>query len=247
MPRLSKRERLRRERISRALLAYYRERRRLELLRRERISRALLAYYREQRRLQEARAEAARGYWRRVKQAAGRHQLTVPQARRAVRVADQQAIPVRTAARRIKRVPLVIAPPVPPPLPPVPPVPPPVPEAPPEERPSLPPPVPGEWRSPRAEWQEIAWNLRRRVDAGFTPDPLDFVPETGTLEGEFDAYVDGQYVRTERIQFESDLDPEKFWYNLHAAARELHETIMVEVEDVTYDEISITAMAIRMA
>ena len=223
MPRLSKRERLRRERIAKGLRAYHRE----------------------QRRLLEARADAARRYWRRVKQAAGRHGLTVPQARRAVRVADQQAIPVRTAARRIKRVPRVVAPPVPPPPPLRPPVPPPVPEVPPLERPPLPPVEPGEWRSPRPEWEEIAWNVRRRVDAGFTPDPLDLVPDTGTLEGEFDVYVDGQYVRTQRVEFESDPDPDTFWFNFHAAAREVHEDTMSE--EIEYDQISITAMAIRMA
>ncbi len=225
MPRLSKRERLRRERIARGVRAYHRE----------------------QRRLREARVEAARRYWRRVKQAAGRHKLTVPQARRAVKIADQQAIPVTTAARRIKRVPRIVAPPVPPPLPPVPPVPPPVPEEPPEERPPLPPPVPGEWRSPRPEWEEIAWNLRRRVDAGFTPDPLDFLPDAGTLEGEFDVYVDGVYRRTERVEFESSEDVEEFWYNFHAAAREVHEDTMEQWGDVKYDQISIIGMAIRMA
>ncbi len=226
MPRLSKRERLRRERISRSLRAYYRE----------------------QRRLQRVRAEAARRYWRRVKQAAGRHKLTLPQAKRAIRIANQQAIPVRTAAGRIKRIPKAIAaPPVPPPPrpPPVIPPAPPLPEAPPRERPPLPPLGPGEWRSPVAWEHEIAWNLRRVVDKGFVPDPLEFVTEEGTLEGEFDVYVDGEYQRTQRVEFESSADPDTFWFNLHAAAREVHEATMDE--EVDYDQISITAMAIRMA
>ncbi len=247
MPRLSKRERLRRERIARGVRAYHRERRRRYEVRAEAARQAWRSRKAERRRLRKARVEASLRYWRRVKQAAGRHDLTLPQARRAVKVADQQAIPVTTAARRIKRVPRVVAPPVPPPLPPVPPVPPPVPEEPPEERPPLPPPVPGEWRSPRPEWEEIAWNLRRRVDAGFTPDPLDFLPDSGTLEGEFDVYVDGVYRSTDRVEFESSEDPEEFWYNFHAAAREVHEDTMEQWGDVKYDQISIVSMAIRMA
>ena len=93
--------------------------------------------------------------------------------------------------------------------------------------------------------EEIAWNLRKVVDGGFEVDPRDVLRKTGTVEGTFDVYVDGRYQRTKTVEFESSPDEDTFWYNFHSAAREVHEDTMDE--EVDYDQVSITAMALRMA
>lgn len=227
MPRLSKRERLRRERISRALRAYHRE----------------------QRRRQEARSEAALHYWRRVKHAAGRHGLTVDQARRAVRLSGEQAIPVQQAVHQIK----VVRPPALP-LPP-PPGPPPVrvrvrppyvpellPEIP-EPEPILPAPL--VWASADPTREEIAWNLEEVVDGGYEVHPREVLPGEGTLEADFKVFIRGQYQRMQTVEFESARSRTDFWSNFYAALRPIHD----ETVEAGFDsgDISITVTAIRMA
>ena len=214
-----------------------------ERRRRERIGRALRAYHREQRRLREARAEAARRYWRRVKQAAGRHGLTVPQARRVIRLAVDQAIPVQEAVRQVV---VVRRPPVP-----VPPVrrPPPV-VPPPEVLPEIsePEPVlpaPDVWAASDVTREEIAWNLKEVVEAGYEVHPLEVLPSRGTLEAEFKVFIRGQYQRMQTVEFESARNEEDFWSSFYAALRPVHdETVEAGFSS---GDISITVMAIRMA
>jgi hypothetical protein len=93
--------------------------------------------------------------------------------------------------------------------------------------------------------EELAWNLRDVVDRGFEVDPRDVLRRTGTVEGVFNVFVDGQFKRTQTVEFESSPDEDTFWMNFHSAAREVHEdTVSAEVD---YDQVSITAMALRMA
>mgnify|MGYP001571898158 CR=1 FL=1 len=200
--------------------------RKAERLRRERISRGLRAYHREQRRLQEARAEGARRYWRRVKQAAGRHDLTIKQARRTIRLADQREIPVTEAALRVKPVPRIKPIPVELPLPPPPPRPPAVEY------------IPG------PEQGEFAFNLK---------DVDEFlglgVPERfrdRTVEADIVFTDRGRFQQSRTIEFDGGENDEDFWSNYYAAIREDYDEVIEETELDSAD-IGIQVAAMRAA
>lgn len=135
-------------------------------------------------------------------------------------------------------------PPLPPPRvrPPVPPPAPPLPEIP-EPEPVLP--APEVWAASDVTREEIAWNLKEVVEAGYEVHPRSILPGRGTLEAEFKVFVRGQFQRVETVEFESARGEEDFWSNFYAALRPVHdETVEAGFES---GDISITVMAIRMA
>lgn len=219
-----------------------------ERLRRERIGRALRAYHKQKRALREVKAEAARRYWRRVKQAAGRHDLTIDQARQVIRVAGEQAIPVYQAVPRVKRPP--VPPPVPPPPPPRPPFPPPPPppeEIIPPEEPLAPRAVPGRvWSAAGPDdptQAEVGWNLVPRIEQGFVQHPRDMLLGTGIMEGHFKVFVEGIYQRDSVVQFESARDRDAFISNYYAALRAVHQEFIDQ--GIESGRLTITLLSIR--
>lgn len=200
--------------------------RKTERLRRERISRSLRAYHLTQRRLREARAEASRRYWRRVKQAAGRHDLTLRQARKTIRLADQRAIPVSQAARRVKPIPFR-APPLPPPPPPPPPPRPPTVEY-----------------IPEFAEGEFAFNLKDVDERNALGVPERF--RDRMVEADITFTERGRFQQSRTIEFDGGEDNEEFWSNYYVAIREDYDEVIEETE-LDSSDIGIEVMAMRAA